>query len=412
MIRWLCFLGLLASTLSISSFFYSWSAWKLDAKKHFGWQEGELSTVFALANLGQNFAVHLGLFYDKRGAVATCLLAAGLKVVGQLGMRWCYEVLLTDTPAFLFGTFFFLDTQATVLVIIMAQCEAQKASPPSRAGTSASVCTAAFGAGAILWVTLYDRVFAPQIGQMLVFAGLACGFLLLLCALVVSASSEPTAKATTKQSDDGPVDTRRKLQQLLRSQDFISFFACTLIAWGIPMVWVANAASFSKAAELENGAAIRSAFFTASLLGRMLCGPVTDAIQMPRPVWLLATQSVVLAGAAGMLATAGAAMYPLACLTGLAFGFITTLVPMECKAIDASMAGTLYAISKVGAMLSSTAWTFIAGHFAQKYTAAGEATCVGAECYRWCWVSMLVVAACLSVFYVPWGRRALRKKQQ
>jgi hypothetical protein len=411
-LKWVMLLLLCAVVLLMSSFFYSWSAWKLDAKTRFGWAENDVSTVFALANLGQNFAIHLGLFYDTQGPWRTCLVAAALKAAGQLGMRWCCT--LVQPSAALFGGFFLLDTQGTVLVIIMAQNEAQKASRASRSGTAASVCTGAFGAGAIVWVMLYDRIFSPDLESIFLFAGSSCSILLLLCAVVVpvlgaSKRDAPTSKAASTHASD-EVSTSAVLRRLILSKDFAAFFSCTSIAWGIPMVWVANAASFSTAAGLANGAAIRSGFFTASLLGRILVGPITDALPLPRELWMVMTMGAILASAAGMLVTAGAAMYPLACVTGIAFGFITTLVPLQCKAIDAALAGTIYAMSKVGAWASSTAWTFVAGIFAQRYTKVGQTSCVGEACYKWCWLSMIGVATPLAALYIPWGVRAWRKQ--
>eukprot|EP00747_Dinoflagellata_sp_TGD_P071823 gnl/TRDRNA2_/TRDRNA2_157212_c0_seq1.p1 gnl/TRDRNA2_/TRDRNA2_157212_c0~~gnl/TRDRNA2_/TRDRNA2_157212_c0_seq1.p1 ORF type:complete len:219 (-),score=18.03 gnl/TRDRNA2_/TRDRNA2_157212_c0_seq1:140-796(-) len=199
---------------------------------------------------------------------------------------------------------------------------------------------------------------------------------------------------------------QQKLRRILLSLDFVSFFLCTLVAWGIPMVWVANAASFSAAAGLSNGAAIRSAFFATSVMGRVIIGPLTDTIPLPRELWMLGAAAAIVLCAAGMLATAGRAMYPLAGITGLGFGFVTTLVPMQCKSFDGEIAGTLYSVSKVGAMLGSSAWTYVAGRFAQQYTLEGQTSCVGEECYRMCWLSMLAVAIPLAALYVPWALRA------
>eukprot|EP00927_Polykrikos_kofoidii_P029605 TRINITY_DN25587_c0_g1_i1.p1 TRINITY_DN25587_c0_g1~~TRINITY_DN25587_c0_g1_i1.p1 ORF type:complete len:461 (+),score=40.89 TRINITY_DN25587_c0_g1_i1:50-1384(+) len=410
-LKWMILLGLLATVLLVSSFFYSWSAWKLDAKARFGWGETDVSTVFAFANAGQNFAVHLGLFYDTQGPQRACLGAAALKAAGQLGMRWCCAI--ASPAAWLFGACFFLDTQGTVLVIIMAQNEAQKASKASRSGTAASVCTGAFGAGAIVWVMLYDRLFSPDLESTFMFAGGSCTFLLLVCAVALPSLSPKRGPVQAKKSQGG-VETGKseRLRMLIQSNEFASFFACTLVAWGIPMVWVANAASFSTAAELTNGAAIRSGFFTASLLGRVLCGPITDAVRLAREVWLVVTVGIIVSTAAGMLITAGSAMFPLACITGMTFGFVTTLVPLQCKSMDAALSGTLYAISKVGAMASSTAWTFIAGYYAQQRTEAGQTSCIGPACYRTCWLSMLVVAIPLSHLYVPWSFQAARRAKK
>lgn len=408
-------IGLLSTSLMLSSFFYSWSAWKLDAKVRFGWAENDASTAFAFANMGQQFAIHLGLFYDTQGPFQSFSIAAALKAAGQFGMMACCS--LSSVPSWLFGLCFLLDTQGTALTIVVAQKEAQKASKPSRRGTSASILTGAFGAGAIVWVRLYDRVFSPNLESILLFGGVASSASLLLCALVVpylvqacaASTGVPVKKATTtsrSHEGDEVVSTSTKLRKIVFSKDFGGFFAYSSITWGIPLVWIANAASFSTAAGLLNGAAIRSGFFTASLVGRIVAGPITDMVVLPMEFWLLSTMAIMLFAAFGMLVTAGAAMYPLACATGFAFGATTTLGTLHCQSLDPSLFGTLYGICKVGVMAASNAWTFLAGMSAQWNTPSGMSSCVGPECYRLCWLSMLGVSFVLSPAYVAWGMRA------
>merc|ERR1712048_87548 len=84
-------------------FMYSFSAFKLDLKKHMTWDENQLSTVFMLATVGQNFVVHLGLFCDKYGSPYAFILAAALKASGLFGM-WYLAANNMNNP-WLFGVF-------------------------------------------------------------------------------------------------------------------------------------------------------------------------------------------------------------------------------------------------------------------------------------------------------------------
>ncbi|CAD7948521.1 unnamed protein product [Amoebophrya sp. A25] len=206
--------GLLCSI----SFIYSYAAFKGDLGARFAWDEYSLAYVFTFANMGQNFVVHMGALYDKKGPVVTSLVAALFKFVGNGGM-FLLSKLRIDQPS-LFGLLFFLDAQATGAAIIMANMQAQKLTPQSFKGVVGSICAAAFGFGATLWVANYDGYLKPDIdSHFLLSAVVSSGFLVCYTPMLalfqrVFPSAETTkdeqikvAEKTTK--DEAKVDRLR-----------------------------------------------------------------------------------------------------------------------------------------------------------------------------------------------------------
>ena len=181
-----------------TSFVYSFSAFKGDLLLDFGWDEVVAAYIFTFANFGQNFVVHMGIFYDYFGFTVASWVCASLKCLGNLGM-WALvslyggagragvgvagaaggaratsvvpgvgipaldEFVLNNLPT-IFGLCFFLDTQASGGAIILAAMESQKIAPVAIKGAIGSCMTGAFGFGATVWVGLYDHLFRPDVG--------------------------------------------------------------------------------------------------------------------------------------------------------------------------------------------------------------------------------------------------------
>lgn len=114
-----------------------------------------------------------------------------------------------------------------------------------------------------------------------------------------------------------------------------------------------------------------------------------------------------------MLSSDGMLLVPSAMITGLAFGSISTIVPLICRRVAPHKSGTVYAISKLAAMMVSNIWVFFAGKWADE--ARGDAlSCVGVECYKNMWI--MVLSTCIPImtylfFNLIWVMRTFGDKK-
>eukprot|EP00392_Amoebophrya_sp_AT5.2_P008565 g8593.t1 len=384
------------------SFIYSFSAFKADLRSHFGYDELTAAYIFTFANLGQNFVVHMGAMYDRYGAVTTSVVSGILKLIGNLGM-FVLTIHHWDSPT-LFGIFFAMDAQATGAAIIMAQMEAQKKTPPEFKGVAnrnnvhfaivdarqvGSICAASFGLGATLWVSGYDMFLKPDI--------------------------EKHFLAGSTSSGEAPASS--SIGSLIFSIDFIALFSATLVTWSVAMVFIAHLGSMADAAALspQEGARIRSVYFTCSTVGRLLAGPLSDLTRryLPLEFWVWMT-TVVTGVAVGGLILFGFAdtLFAASVAVGLAFGGISTFVPLMCRALQANVAGTLYAVAKVGSLVLSTLWIGYAGREIEAVKAMTGATgglCVGDECYHYTLYLIEGMSLPLTAMTGVWAFRSLAR---
>ncbi|CAD7965387.1 unnamed protein product [Amoebophrya sp. A120] len=525
------------------SFIYSYSAWKGDFRQHFDFDEVTAAYVFTYANLGQNFVVHMGYLYDKKGMVVTSVLSGFLKLVGNLGM-FCvagakgffpatqFSLFLAQNKslrATLFGLFFAMDAQATGAAIIMAQMEAQKKTPAQFKGIVGSICAASFGLGATLWVAAYDSFFKPDIEQHFFFSAMVSGLLLLGYApftkLLFSTSAGPsttsstagvlaedhganedassspeknkrtaagtssssastapaastntpkmtqtpvsvlssrgsgrnrsktpgTAKQTTRRSSSalrsrsnnkikkGPkssgatggtsstqAGSSSSMAQIILGRDFIALFSATLVTWSVAMVFIAHLGSMADAAGFtdKESANVRSLYFSSSTVGRLLAGPIVDLTvrqntmkSLTLEFWVWMTTFVTGCTTTGLIATGlPTFLTPAAVIIGLAFGAISTLVPLMCRQLKQEVAGTLYAVAKVGSLVLSTVWIGHAGNNLEVVKKLGPKngqngkTCLGNACYEPTMFFITFVSLPLISYTAVWAMRSLAVK--
>lgn len=388
-------------------FMYSFSAFKLDLKKHMAWDENQLSTVFMLATVGQNFVVHLGLFCDKYGSPSAFLLAAMLKAAGLFGMWYLASSKSMDSP-WVFGFFFFLDTQGMSGGLIMAMKEVQRASPARFGGVMASLSKGIFGLGAVYMTTLYDYFFRPDVSLHFLAAGVQGLVTLLLCALSVPILL-PKPKNSTMDSKKNASKDEEPVMPIILSEAYFACFTGMLVCWGGGMVWNANMASFSTAAgfSLSTQKLIRSYFYTAKTGFSLCVGPLTDL--GGRELWYALTAVLMFGSGAVMFVSDGKMMFIAATMAGGAFGSIATLIPIMSKKLSFKNMGTLYSLAKFAGMITGISWNYYAGAAAQGLTKPGESNCVGEECYRKGWKFILGTQAPLVIYLLIWALRSLLK---
>lgn len=385
-------------------FMYSFSAFKLDLKRHMSWDENQLSWVFMHATIGQNFAVHLGVFCDAYGTPLAFLLAAALKGVGLLGMWWCTLHNIANT--WIFGAFFFLDTQGMSAGLIMAIKEVQRASPPRLSGLMASLSKASFGLGAVYMTTLYDYLLRPDVAAHFLAAGVQAVTTLLLCAVIIPLLlPKPLPKLQATDSESKPQE--ESVMSIVFGETYFAIFMGMVVCWGGGMVWNANMGSFSTAAGYTDATQklIRSYFYTAKT-GLSLCiGPLSDlgGIQL----WYSLTVVLMFASGVVMLVSDGKQMFIAATMAGAAFGSIATLIPLISKKLSFRHMGTLYALSKFAGMISGISWNFFAGSVAQSLTKPGETSCIGDGCYHQAWKLILATQAPITLYMLFWAAKSV-----
>jgi len=335
-------------------FMYSFSAFKLDLKKHMGWDENQLSWVFMFATMGQNFVVHLGMFCDKYGSPWSFVLAAALKGTGLAGMWFCAANQYANP--WVFGIFFALDCQGMSGGLIMAMKEVQRASPEKISGLMASLSKASFGMGAVYMTSMYDKLFNPDVALHFGAAGVQGVTTLMLCAITVPLLlPKPVSKAGKKDESAEPV------MPIIMSESYFACFMGMVVCWGGGMVWNANMASFANSAGYSGAAQkdIRSYFYTAKTMFSLCIGPLTDI--GGREMWYALTSVLMMASGGVMYASDGKQMYVAATMAGGAFGAIATLIPIMSKKLSFKNMGTLYSLAKFAGMLSGVTWNFYAG---------------------------------------------------
>jgi hypothetical protein len=382
---------------------YSFSAFKLDLKKHMAWNENQLSTVFMLATVGQNFVVHLGLFCDKYGAPHAFLVAAALKATGLFGM-WYLAANQMNSP-WVFGFFFFLDTQGMSGGLIMAMKEVQRASPARFGGIMASLSKASFGMGAVYMTTLYDYLFRPDVANHFLSAGVQGLITLMLCAMLVPLllPKPKVASSSAKAQEAEPV------MPIICSEAYFACFMGMFVCWGGGMVWNANMASFSTAAgfSLSTQKVIRSYFYTAKTGFSLCVGPLTDL--GGKEVWYALTALLMFGSGVVCYMSDGKMMFVAATMAGGSFGAIATLIPIMSKKLSVKNMGTLYSLAKFAGMISGISWNYYAGSVAQALTKPGETNCVGDECYQKGWKLILGTQAPVVAYLLFWAAKSMMK---
>eukprot|EP00927_Polykrikos_kofoidii_P080672 TRINITY_DN7760_c0_g1_i1.p1 TRINITY_DN7760_c0_g1~~TRINITY_DN7760_c0_g1_i1.p1 ORF type:complete len:473 (-),score=59.01 TRINITY_DN7760_c0_g1_i1:185-1603(-) len=391
-------------------FMYSFSAFKLDLKQQMGWDENQLSTVFMLATAGQNFVVHIGLFCDKYGAPWGFVLPVVLKAVGLGGMWWCSSTHITSP--WIFGAFFFLDTQGMSGGLIMAMKEVQRASPPRFGGLMASLSKASFGMGAVYMTSLFDYMFRPDVPTHFLAAGVQGVVTLTCCAVFVPLllpQKAPKPQTASPSKKDLAEASEEPVMPIIFSEGFFGCFMGMLVCWGGGMVWNANMASFSIASgfSLSDQKAIRSYFYSAKTGFSLCVGPLTDI--GGHELWYALTTILMFSSSAVMYVSDGKLIFIAATMAGGAFGAVATLIPIMSKRLSFKHMGTLYALAKGAGMISGLGWNYHAGSVAQSLTAKGESNCIGDMCYRQSWQVILSTQAPLVAYVTFWALKSLFK---
>ncbi len=122
--------------------------------------------------------------------------------------------------------------------------------------------------------------------------------------------------------------------------------------------------SFSAAGSLSvaEGRRVRGAFYGCGATGRILIGPLSDAVsrathnRVHLHLYLLLAAILTTAAVALVTVVSYEWLLPAAAMQGLAFGAVSTLLPLLSRQLDAHMAGTLYGVAKVGCMVLSSAF--------------------------------------------------------
>lgn len=416
-------------------FSYSFSAFKLDLKKMMAWDETQISSVYMLATLGQNIAVHLGIFCDKFGSPGSFVLAAALKAAGLGGMYFCAMNKITNP--YIFGFFFLLDTQGMSGGLIIAMKEVQRLAPPKYAGFAASCSKACFGFGAFYHTTLYDAYF-QDVGNHFMSGGAQAVATLCICALtgplltpekkkvengdgkgktavkkeekkeVAGRSKSPSAaKAKSEDKAKAPEDSA---MTYIMTFEYLSIFMGMFVCWGCGMVWNANMASFATAAKLDNAKQIRGFFYTAKTVCSFAVGPLTDFTGVP--LWYALTTLLMLAAGGVMLVSNGQAMTTAAIMAGGGFGSIATLIPVASKKLSYKNFGTLYALGKFAGCISGIGWNYYAAYNVQQQTQKGQANCVGDACYTSAWLVILGTSVPSTLIVLYWAISSMGQKKE
>ncbi len=178
------------------------------------------------------------------------LLTFFAQLFGNLGMAHLCAT-RNGTPL-LFGLCFLLDTQATGAAIILTQMEVQRRAPAGWRGLVGSVCTGAFGCGAMVWVSLYDMVLKPDLRSHFVVSAAVSAVLLAFFKPVVFKLGSTVTKlgsdlgSTSTPPGGGAGGPKKvgvdwpKLRRLVREQDFIILCNGTLVTWSVALVFVAH----------------------------------------------------------------------------------------------------------------------------------------------------------------------------
>lgn len=383
---WALILFVDALMLIASNLVFAYSSFKLDLKTRLGWDEPTLSIVWSFANAGMNFMVHLGWLYDRYGVKVAGPLSVLFKFVGLCGMAVLAHQ-RADRPL-LFGACFFLDAQATAWAITLGQSEALKMSPASRAGTAVSVVKTAFSIGPMLWTYVYRWLLSPRIEELLLCSGIVAAVLIAAFTFAISYVGANDTKKTTKDNEDAPA-----LSKLLLSFDcFVMCVTVSVVTWGTAIVWISNIANFAVASGYKDQVAtIQSSFFTANMAARLTIGPLMDMFSVSKRMWVLLASTTMAISSLLMFVSGGALLPIAAVLTGASFGADASIEPIMCRLISPKRQATLYATSKMGGLLSSTAVIWFAGIQAERH-AAGAENCVGVECYNSMWMLILAIS--------------------
>jgi hypothetical protein len=307
-----------------------------------------------------------------------------------------------------FGTFFFLDTQGMSCGLIMAMKEVQRASPPKFGGLMASLSKASFGMGAVYMTSLYDYLFRPDVSMHFLSAGVQGLVTLCLCAMTVPLLLPKPKKVATDSKKDSSKD-EEPVMPIILSESYFACFMGMLVCWGGGMVWNSNMASFSTAAgySLSTQKVIRSYFYTAKTGFSLCVGPLTDLGGIK--VWYALTALLMFTSGLVMFLSDGKTMFLAATMAGGAFGSIATLIPIMSKKLSFKNMGTLYSLAKFAGMISGISWNYYAGNVAQALTKPGETNCIGDECYRDGWKLILGTQAPVVAYLLIWALRSLCK---
>jgi len=441
--NWAFALSYNALTLAFCAFGYSWAGFKPELKAVTGWDEVACASIFAASNFGQNFVVHMGMIYDRYGIKVATTVAIICKFVGLMGMF--FMTIFNSFNVWAFAFCLWIDAQSSGLTIIFVQMQAQKVTlDPKRRGTAASICTAAFGFGAVLWTTMYDIVFKPNM-ELHFFYGCVASVATLLLGYVLqpmfvyramlikeeqNEKKDASLKAEVKKDDKKEIVSRKKgknvdkeekkeseeiqktvrrasevedqtLLQITFSRSFFSCMLTTCVTWGTAVLWISNLASMATAAGFSPAEAAfgRFLFNVSGFTGRICSGPLTDFFRgkLPLEFFSFLTALSAVASSIMMRASGGNLLYIAAILEGLGFGILSTIVPLLCRQMAPHKSGTVYAMSKVGSMLVSNYWMFKAGQWADE--ARGDApVCIGPDCYGKLW--SLVETSCILIIAV------------
>merc|ERR1712100_327905 len=103
-----------------------------------------------------------------------------------------------------------------------------------------------------------------------------------------------------------------------------------------------------------------------------------DVLHLPNKTVVLIASSTMVASSVIMLVSGGAMLPIAAIMAGASFGVEASVKPLLCRLISPENQATLYALTQIPGLVSSTGVIWFAG-FEVERLAAGAANCIGAK---------------------------------
>lgn len=178
---------------------------------------------------------------------------------------------------------------------------------------------------------------------------------------------------------------------------------------------MSNLSTLAAAAGVRDQApAITSAFFAASATMRFALGPILDFTKgaIPLEIWTAMGAGASVLAVCVMHFSEGRLIWTAAVIAGGAFGGSATMDPLMCRSVSIPHQATLYALGKVSGLGASMLWVRQAAEEVKKNTEPGKLDCVGHDCVRGSWLTIVSIGVPFWLGTLTWALRRLAQQKE
>jgi hypothetical protein len=153
-------------------------------KTHFSLSQTKLDNIGLMANIGGNFAVHAGVFFDLYGPKPTCLIAG---IQGTIGFFWMWASVQFSLPMSSGGLMALSALQGHACAWTdVATIPLLATTFPNHKGTAIGFSKAFVGLAGAIFAQIYTGFFKPHVLSFLLLCGVAFASLSLIGFLVMN----------------------------------------------------------------------------------------------------------------------------------------------------------------------------------------------------------------------------------